>query len=508
MLTYGGRSVAVFGLWATYAAEPVHGVNVSDRLFTFLYSENKRPARTVWPATRDPWAAGAVSDANARVDLNEMHRYLPPMTEAELAAAAASTNPYANPPAALRRILIETSIYRRLSMDVLRARMPDLTIVYFQGTDSIGHVFAPFAPPKQPSVSQEDYDRYHAVPEQYFRDIDALLGDYMAVAQSAHATLMIASDHGFHWVEGRPTQISSTNAATAAKWHRNEGIYLLWGDGIAAQPNHPLRGGVRQVCATLLALTGMPAPATGLAPLPGAAAPQPPIDYARFFQRAPPPPAPSSSQGTTEEIAKLKALGYIGSEEPTRSAAGGSDTRTAGAYNNMGLLLRNDKKTDDAVRAFRQALAIDPNYSSAMWNLSETLFDAQRDLDTADSLLVSALKNGLADGTKFTVARALEYRRTGRDARAVALLNAAIAVQPGDPELRLFRGGFEMSGHDCAAALADFEAAARTQPSANAFASAGMAQMCLGDAGSARENFRRSLALDPNQPQLRQLVGQ
>src|SRR2546423_1088929 len=35
MLTAAGKQNSVFGLWATYAAEPVHGLNISDRLFTF-----------------------------------------------------------------------------------------------------------------------------------------------------------------------------------------------------------------------------------------------------------------------------------------------------------------------------------------------------------------------------------------------------------------------------------------------------------------------------------------
>src|SRR5207245_6762888 len=36
MATMGGKRVAVLGLWATYPAEPVHGLMVSDRLCTFL----------------------------------------------------------------------------------------------------------------------------------------------------------------------------------------------------------------------------------------------------------------------------------------------------------------------------------------------------------------------------------------------------------------------------------------------------------------------------------------
>ena len=114
MLTWAGKQSAVFGLWATYAAEPVHGVNVSDRLFTFLYSEAERPPGVVDPPTRQAWAERAVSDAERSVDLQRLRGYLPTLTESEYATLAKNANPYADPPAALRRILIETEIYRRL----------------------------------------------------------------------------------------------------------------------------------------------------------------------------------------------------------------------------------------------------------------------------------------------------------------------------------------------------------------------------------------------------------
>src|SRR5947209_5716464 len=63
MLTWAGKKTAVFGLWATYAAEPVHGVNVSDRLFTFLYSDEERPAGVVWPPDRGAWSQADLGDA-------------------------------------------------------------------------------------------------------------------------------------------------------------------------------------------------------------------------------------------------------------------------------------------------------------------------------------------------------------------------------------------------------------------------------------------------------------
>ena len=51
MATAAGKRSAVFGLWATYPAEPIGGLLVSDRMFTFLYSESTPPEGAVYPAT-------------------------------------------------------------------------------------------------------------------------------------------------------------------------------------------------------------------------------------------------------------------------------------------------------------------------------------------------------------------------------------------------------------------------------------------------------------------------
>ena len=209
--------------------------------------------------------------------------------------------PYSNPVSALRRTLIETRVYDDLASTWIQRARPDLAIVYFQGTDSIGHTFAPFAPPKQPTIDQADYDRYSGVPRTYFAEIDRLLGSYREVAEQRGGVLMLASDHGFAWAEGRPTQLSSNAQATAAKWHRNQGIYALWGKGIAAKGRDAAdTGSVRQVCATLLAAAGLP-PMKGedAGPLPGspgfsAGA----VDYASHYH----PVAPAMSAGATSTV--------------------------------------------------------------------------------------------------------------------------------------------------------------------------------------------------------------
>ena len=508
MATAAGRRVGALGLWATYPAEPVNGLLVSDRLFSFLYEEKEPPPGVVFPASEEAAARQVLASTEKETGLSEMRAYLPWLTPEEYAGHLESADPYAHPISALRRILVETRVYDELARRFLERQRPDLAIVYFQGTDSIGHVFAPYAPPRQAEVSQEDYDRYHTVPEAYFRHIDAMLGEYRRLAREAGAALMIASDHGFTWKEGRPTRLSSVAVATAAKWHRRQGIYLLWGTGVAAAPGHPHHGKAPQVCATLLALMGLPG-AGYLAgpPLAGApAAPAATVDY-RAYYRPSSVALAGNPRADAEALAKLQALGYVGTGEAASGEAG--STRTAGSYNNAGLVLRDEGKPQEAAAAFEKALQMDANLASAAWNLSDLLFAQNRELDRSDELLLRAFAHGLPDSARFLIGRAIGYQRSGQVERSLELTAAATAARPDEPELWLFQGRYRVEHGDCRGALADFQRAIRLQPAnAAGYASAGLAQLCLGNRTGARESFEHALRLDPNQPKLRDYLAQ
>jgi hypothetical protein len=441
------------------------------------------------------------------VTIATLREYLPALSDDEYRQAVAATDPYSHPVSALRRILVETRVYDTLALEALERDRPDLLLVYFQGTDTIGHVFAPYAPPRQPSISEPDFARYSGIPEKYFREIDRLLARYVALAKQTNAVIFLAADHGFKWSEGRPTSMSSFANTTAAKWHTEDGMYLLWGPGVGRAAER--RGGkVEHVAATLLALAGLP-PGKGIAgpPLPGVAESGEPLDYRPFYT-----PSVSSAmvtsagQGAADEdtLAKLRALGYIGG-----SGGGGQTkgTRTAGSFNNEALLLRDEKRLDEAITAFDMALTVDPALASAAWNLSDLLFARSESLDRSDALLVRAYVNGLPDGTKFLIGRAIGYQRAGTPDRSLKLLSDALGAKTDDAEVWLFRGRYRIEQKDCAGARAEFaQATSRAPSNAAAHASAGMAALCLGDAVSARASFQRSLQIDPNQPQVREYL--
>jgi tetratricopeptide (TPR) repeat protein len=383
MASAKGKKTGVFGMWATDPPEPVDGTIVSDRMI-----HAQCPGDDLWQRTE-----------------------------------------------------CETEATHREAKEWIAKNQPDLAIVYFEGTDIAGHLFAPRG--GNPA---------------YFRRIDQIIGDYRDLAKQLNATLILASDHGFDWNTKRPPE-SSTAVATAAKWHRDEGIFLRWSPHHQILPTlttTSLR--VDQICPMLLDLLHLPRDIR---------------EYRRAWRKPSVAPAPSPAV-SSEDIKKLTSLGYIGASEPTHAPTGGpaGSTRTSGSYNNEGVILREQHRDDEALPAFENALRVDPHSASAMWNLSDLLHHLGRDRTRAD-----------------------------------ALLDAAVEIDRNEPRWLLARGRYALERHDCAAARTDFTRAIPLSPdNALLFASLGAAEACLGHEAAARDAFRRSLAIDPNQPEIARIL--
>ena len=559
-----GREVAVFGLWATFPAEPVQGLLVSN----LFLSARESVEHALSPKSESAWADKVRREAADSVDLAAMRRMLPDLSADELAAAVSASDPFAEKVPGLRQVLVQTEIVRRLALEWLAKHPTSLAAVYFEGTDTIGHLFAPCVSPPLSGVDPADVARFGSVPERYFELVDGVIGELAELAARSGAVLMIASDHGFEWGSGRPAELSSVAAATAAKWHRNEGIYLLAGPGISAQPGHRGRGGVAQVASTLLTRIDVPAP-TGMAPALADAGPAHPVGTPALVNSGPAPseawsptpnsrmpepptsdignrllqpgrapalvesgsaekpdwePAPirqvpvpdiattsqtASRAANEEEMRKLQALGYLGaSGNGGRMGPRPHGTRTAASFSNEAQILEGLGRTAEALRCYKQALEQEPGDVATKLNLSNLLFEGDRDAVLSDRLLVEALSGGLAKGAELVVARAAERRNRGRLDRARDLLDAAVRALPESVELRLFRGRTRIEQGDCRGALADFAAAADSDASRpGSWAALATAHLCLGDRAAARRAFERAVALAPERAELQRALA-
>jgi tetratricopeptide (TPR) repeat protein len=485
MATAAGRSAAVFGLWATFPAEPVRGLETTDLWLAFNPGEVLAKG-VVYPPEAEPWARKALAQAYQGAGFAALAPWLPGLTETELQKQVSLPDPYAHPVSALRQIVLELRAMGEPVTTRLTADAPDLAIVYLQGPDTAAHVFAPYAPPRQESVPSADFRRYSGVPERYFAEIDRLLGLYLQVAEKTGAVLMIASDHGFAWQEAAGAG-PSQGGAQGGQGHRPQGMYLLWGSDVGKR-RAAESSTVDQVAPTLLALLGLPS-ARGMAarPLPGVkATPGPAADYRAHFR----PGARSGSPG----------------EDPDR-------TRTASSWNNEGVWLREKGEVKRARTAFEKAVAKDPQDGAALWNLSNLLYlSAQtgEDRDKADEMLLQSIRGtGLSDGAQRVVGRAMTYKRDGDLGRALKLLDGSLAVLPKEPLLWLFRGRYRIDAKQCPEALQDLEQARALDDQSNlTWGALGLAHLCLGDQEAAAQAFRKSLEIDPDQPEIERYLEQ
>ena len=339
---------------------------------------------------------------------------------------------YADPLRALRRILVETATYDALFRDGVAELSPDLAILYLQGTDSVGHAFARFEPPVLPGVIAAGRgalgQRARSV---YFRHVDALLGVYRQLAQASRraAAAGLRSRLPLGQAIG-PRSSPPPRYGTAAKWHREEGIWLLWGNGVqpaagraAACGRSAPRCSICSACRAASACRDRRSPRKGVS---GRARNRAPVDYRRGFRPPPEVRRGSGEAGDTSpspRCARWAIAARTVTQAGTRRRRSPGDpdrTRTAASFDNEGLILRAAQRPEEARRAFESALARSPHSASAEWNLSELLRDLPAERRRSDDLLLHAMADGLANGPGVLAGRALQRAREGITTRRCA----------------------------------------------------------------------------------------
>jgi predicted AlkP superfamily phosphohydrolase/phosphomutase len=497
-----GRKVGVVGWWATHPAEEVNGFFVSDRASPLLFSDLPR-AGVAYPASlaagveqvivRD----GVVSDSEVAKFVN--------VPAAEIASARASGAGMENPIVALSRIVSATRINHRMARDLYDRNLPDLMALYLQGTDEVGHVFAPFVPPRLDCTTEADFARYSRAVDLYYGLVDRILGQWMRRAKEDGATLIVHSDHGFKWGEDRTCARSSANWATAAYWHRLNGVFAAWGARVRPSKART-RATLFDVAPTVLALAGLPADrrmtgrviAAGFEKLPG----QPREDrFARNVVRRVAAQA-ATAEEATEYAKKLRALGYLtgGESAPVAPAGGDRPGMTEGAWNNLGVYLRETKPNLAAAEAaLKKSLELRPEYSSPMFNLA-ILYRMRGEDAKARDFLFRSLAAGHAEPERTIATWVVEYQTKKKQAAARALLEEATRSFPANEPFARELALSQFRARQCPeayATLSRFEAGTADTDTLNAL---GLFQTCLGRREEALRIFERSLALNPNQP--------
>lgn len=502
-----GRKVGVVGWWATHPAEEVEGFFVSDHASPILYDKPALSGVTFPPALES--GVAQIVERDGHPTPADLARFvdLPP---AEIARILERGQDADNRIVALSRIVAATRVYHRAARDLYDKNLPDLMMLYIEGTDEIGHFFAPFTEPRLSCVSDADFALYHRAVETYYAMVDQMLGQWMRRAAEDRATLIVHSDHGFKWGADRSCERSSTGWATAGFWHRLDGVFAAWGEAVK-----PGKGNEKptmfDVAPTVLALLGAPqdrrmsgraiaAAFRDLNPSPRSDL-FPSVTVRRVFS-APPSPAEAS-----EYAKKLLALGYLSGSDVKPLAAPGGDRpgMTEGAWNNLGLYFRETRKNLAAASdAFAESLALSPGYHSPMFNLA-VVERTRGNWPAALDWLFRSLSAGHAEPEKTLLQWSAAAAGVGRRAVALSILERGVERYPASEDLALDLGRLRFEARDCAgavAALRRFEGSG----SRDTLNVRGLSEMCLGDLASARRDFERSLVLDSAQPTIREAL--
>ncbi|MEO8190648.1 MAG: alkaline phosphatase family protein [Acidobacteriota bacterium] len=502
LASVAGKKVGVVGWWASHPAEEVNGFFISDHASPILYEKLSLSGVAFPPSLEAGVAQTVAREGQARPGELERFVDVPP---AEIARALSSGQGMENAIVALSRILAATRVTQRVARDLYDRDHPDLTMVYIEGTDEVGHVFAPDAPPRLACTPEADVARYGHAADAYYEVIDRMLGQWMRRAEEDGGTLLVSSDHGFKWGGDRPCERSSLNWSTAAYWHRLEGVFAAWGARVK-----PGKGVEKPTmfdpAPTVLALLGISADRsmTGrpiLAAFKDLAAPARQLSVAPVEVRRVPAEAMSSAEAS-EYAKKLLALGYLsGSEARPLAPPGGPEPgMTEGAWNNLGLYQRETSGNLREARAsFEKALALRPDYHSPMFNLAVLDRMEGKDREAVDWLFRS-LAAGHADPPGTVRQWIDEYARTRKPAAARDVADRALAAFPGSEDIAREAGYARFRTRDCAGALAAvsaFEGTTRQPVTLNAI---GLFHTCLGHRDEAQRIFRRSLEIDPGQP--------
>jgi tetratricopeptide (TPR) repeat protein len=271
ILSDAGESSAFVAWWASYPAETVKGVQVSNLVvFQTLRPQAPgavAPAGITYPPDYFEQIRPSLGTA-ADLTFEEIRPILH-ISRAEFAEGLATVlKPRTSDDEAPNRkmaqqpvplaisILAGSKNYARIAAD-LAARRQDLTAVYFEGIDMMGHRFQQCMPPRMALCSEEDFRRYRDAVTGFYVRQDELLGTILKAA-GPETTVMVVSDHGFKTGADRPLDVLPFTTQQPVEWHREDGIFILSGPGARRARLGP-RATLFDIAPTLLYLLGLPA---------------------------------------------------------------------------------------------------------------------------------------------------------------------------------------------------------------------------------------------------------
>ncbi|MDP0499829.1 MAG: alkaline phosphatase family protein [Verrucomicrobiota bacterium JB022] len=249
ILNQSGKQSNVIGWWPSHPAEPINGVMVSNQ----FQRASKDPEN--WPHDTQ-----AIHPSRLLQPLSEM-RLHPAWVSGEMLLpfiprAAEIDQEKDRRLGSLAKILAEISTVHAAATATMQLEPWDFMAVYYDGIDHFGHGFMKYHPPKDPRVSDEDFEIYRHVMESGYVFHDMMLGVLLQLA-GPETNVMLISDHGFHPDHLRPHSLPNAPAGPASE-HRRYGIFVMAGPDVKSGGEEIFSGSLLDITPTLLHAFGLP----------------------------------------------------------------------------------------------------------------------------------------------------------------------------------------------------------------------------------------------------------
>ena len=414
-----GRKVAVVGWWATWPAESVNGVMVSDHTcYHFLFDEGLDGSGEKTGLMHPPEAVGRLQSLIRRPDdltHAEGERFVSVQPE-EFAKPFEFSDDLGH----FKWALATAESYETVGRTLWNSEDPELLMVYIEGVDSTSHLFGHlFRAEGLHGELAEQQRRYGRAVEEMYVYADSIVGKYMELMDDS-TTLVVLSDHGFELgtLHEDPSKTRSLQRVSE-RYHRMHGVLYLYGRGVVPRAQL-LDAQLLDITPTLLALTGS-APARDM---PGRV-----LEEAFSFQPAQPTVDTFERDGRGDAVANgsadasvdpvilehLEALGYL-------------DTPSPSGDRNMAAIHFQAGRFAEAEQAYRRLL-IDQSEDGALHtSLAGALASQGRFDEALEELAISEKLQPLNPETYHN--RAVLFERKGRPDAAAEQYRTALRYAP------------------------------------------------------------------------------
>jgi Tfp pilus assembly protein PilF len=494
---------------------------------------------TAWPARREgavtfdtPMlvqpAAVYPSNLAARVDsldvptqtvgYAQVRRFLN-ITPEEYDAAVNGGN-RTDPVNVFRETLAKTWTDHRVAISLYQQQEPLVTMMAYEGTDAVNHLFGPYHPPYREGVSQENFRRYWPTVANYYSEIDRLIGEWMRVLTD-DTTVVLVSAHGFRWDREHRPRVQPIGRSALSD-HRNPGIFIAYGNHVAAGAGRHVIS-LYDVVPTALALLGLPQSTEmpgqhaawvfrDITPVSSVRV----VSYDEFFNAH--TVASGAAIDPQRYTQQLQAIGHLTDPSQMQAVFDDEDVQrnaTAaplpaaqwGAYayaNNLGIELRRQGKLKEAAEQFQNAINLNPSHPAPYLNMAMTLLDRQQ-YTAADEVFLMAVQRGLPNAEKWFADFAAYYRSKDMTTRAIAILYKGKQIFPQSYLIAANLGSALAQANRYTEGLPELERALGLQPSSTlALNNIGTFYARQEDYARALDFWNRSLSIDPRQPGVRE----